>query len=67
MAVNPYLEQGANPAFLDPNVQLDASQRACLLKAVGAFYVDRKGKLNLVERQALIAALRRRMAIPSQP
>ena len=64
--VNQYLEQGANPAFLYPHVELDASQRAWLVKAVATFDVDRDGTLNATERQALVGALRKRLGIPPQ-
>ncbi len=64
--VDQYLEQGVNPVVY-PNVELDASQRAWLVKAVATFDVDRDGKLNATERRALVGALRKRMGIPSQP
>jgi hypothetical protein len=64
--VDQYLEQGANPVFY-PNIELDASQRAWLVKAMVSFDADRDGKLNVAERRLLLDALRKRMAIPSQP
>jgi hypothetical protein len=63
--VNQYLEQGANPLTY-PTVGLDASQRAWLVRAMAAFHVNRDGKLSVDERRALVAALRKRMGIPSQ-
>jgi hypothetical protein len=65
--VDQYLEQGANPAYLYPQVALDASQRAWLVKAVVTFDADRDGKLNAPERRALVGVLRKRLGIPSQP
>jgi hypothetical protein len=63
--VDHYLEQGANPLIYPP-VDLDASQRAWLVRAVATFDVDRDGKLNATERRALVRALRKRLGIPAR-
>jgi mono/diheme cytochrome c family protein len=61
--VDQYLEQGANPSFLYSHIVLDAPQRAWLVEAVKAYDLNHDGKLSAGERQALVAALRKRLGL----
>jgi hypothetical protein len=61
--VDQFLEQGANPAYLDSKIMLDAPQRAWLVKAVKTYDLDHDGKLSATERQSPAAELRQRLGV----
>jgi hypothetical protein len=64
--VDQYLEQGLDLRYLYPQVMLDAPQRAWLVDAAKTYTHDPSGKLSAHGRQALIAALRKRLDLPSK-
>jgi hypothetical protein len=65
--VDQYLEQGLDARYLYPQVMLDAPHRAWLVGATKAYTHDPGGKLSASGRQALIAALRKRLELPAKP